>query len=294
MIFLSSSLRGGHLRPDRLALGFPHKEGFTAQATMEFTELFVIALLLFGAVLHGITGLGFPMISTMSVAILFPLPLAIALVVLPNVFINIMILLPSKRQADGQSLRTYLKKYTPLIVAGIIGCILGVVLLKKSPLDWLYLLLGLATLFYVFYTLFGQRGKSPPSVPQPPKNNYLKMLFFGFLAGVVGGATNAMSSILMIYLLSASNDKNEIVKTSNFCFLLAKIVQIILLSNEFSQLEARALWAMGMVTLLSVSALFIGIKIRDKLSIRLFKRVVLGMLFLLSLRALWQAFSLMV
>lgn len=119
-------------------------------------------------------------------------------------------------------------------------------------------------------------------------------LFFGFLAGVVGGATNAMSSILMIYLLSASNDKNEIVKTSNFCFLLAKIVQIILLSNEFSQLEARALWAMGMVTLLSVSALFIGIKIRDKLSIRLFKRVVLGMLFLLSLRALWQAFSLMV
>lgn len=259
---------------------------------MDIIEIFVVILLLFGAALHGVTGLGFPMISTMSVAILFPLPLAVALVILPNVFINIMVLLPSKKSSDAVGVHYCVKKYAPLIVASFIGCVIGVVLLKELSLAWLYLFLGLATLFYIFYTLFGQK-KLNSHTPQHSNNNTLKMLFFGFLAGVIGGATNAMSSILMMYLLSVSDDKNEIVKTSNFCFLLAKIVQFVLLKDEFSQLDAHALSAIPIVTLLSVTALLVGISIRDKLSIQLFKRFVLGMLLVLSLRALWRAFNLM-
>lgn len=63
-----------------------------------------------------------------------------------------------------------------------------------------------------------------------------------------------------------------------------------MLRNEFSQLDSRALWAIPIITLLSMGALLVGIKIRDKLSIQLVKRLVLGMLLVLSLRALWRAF----
>ncbi len=257
---------------------------------MELIEIIMIVLLLLGAVLHGVTGLGFPMISTMSVAILFPLPLAVALVVLPNVFINIMVLLPSKQSPDTFGVGFYVKKYWLLVASSFIGCLIGVMLLKRLSLSWLYLFLASATLFYIFYTLFGQ-GKSA-ATHLSVENSTGKQLILGALAGVVGGATNAMSSILMMYLLAASDNKNEIVKTSNFCFLLAKIVQILLLKDQLLHLDARALWALPIVTLLSVLALWGGMTIRHSISVVFFKRCVLAMLAVLSLRALWQAFAL--
>lgn len=260
---------------------------------MEITEILVLTLLLLGAVLHGVTGLGFPMISTMSVAILFPLPVAVALVILPNIVINLMVLMPSKATTT-KGVRYCVNKYQWLMLASFVGCVIGVLLLKKLPLFWLYIFLSVATLFYVFYTLFGQRNQVITFQAKNERGDKKRMIFFGLLAGIVGGATNAMSSILMMYLLASSNDKNEIIKTSNICFLLAKIVQIFLLKDEILQLGQQVLGAVMLVTLLSIIALFLGINLRNRLSITLFKRFVLLMLFLLSLRALWRAFSLMV
>ncbi len=158
-------------------------------------------------------------------------------------------------------------------------------------MSWMYLLLSLATLFYVFYTFFKKKKKIQHHGGL--KNNNLKMISFGCLAGIVGGATNAMSSILMMYLLAASNNKNEIVKTSNFCFFLAKIIQIILLNDELSNLDGKELWAIPVITVLSTAALFVGIKIRDRISIEIFKKFVLIMLLALSLRAGWIAVALL-
>lgn len=250
-------------------------------------EILVFGLLILGAVLHGVTGLGFPIVSTMSVAIIYPLPVAIALIAFPNIIINFIVLLPSKNNDEEVGLFFAVRKFWLLVLSTVIGCIIGVLLLKELPLGWLYLLLSLATLFYVFYTFFNAQK----TVKQHGEwqNSTLKMLVFGGLAGVVGGATNAMSSILMMYLLAASNNKSEIVKVSNFCFLLAKIVQIALLKDELSNLGTSALWVLPLITVVSVAALFIGIKIRDKISIALFKKFVLIMLLLLSLRAGWSA-----
>lgn len=255
------------------------------------TELLVVGLLMFGAVLHGVTGLGFPMISTMSVAIIFPLPTAIALVVLPNVVINLAILAPSKTLNRKDGVIFFAKKHWLLIVSSVVGCIAGVVVLKHSPMSWMYLLLSLATLFYIFYSLFGGSNKALEN--DDLKNNKASMIGFGGLAGVVGGATNAMSSILMMYLLAASDNKNEIVKTSNLCFLLAKIVQIVFLQQELTQLGARELLAIPVITIMSMLALYLGIKLRDRISIVLFKKFVLIMLLGLSIQAGWRAFTLL-
>ncbi len=260
------------------------------------TEVLVGLLLISGAVLHGVTGLGFPMISTMSVAIMYHLPVAIALVVLPNVIINMMVLVPRKNAPREEGIIFFIQKFWPLMVSSVIGCVIGVMLLKQLPMQWMYLLLSTATLFYIFYTLYNNRkGRAKAvvtvqsDISSHQRYNHLQMIFFGGLAGIIGGATNAMSSVLMMYLLAHSDNKNEIVKTSNFCFLLAKIVQIILLKDELANMESQAIWALLIITLLSVIALFIGIRIRDKISIEIFKKFVLLMLLVLALRAAWKA-----
>ncbi len=254
-------------------------------------DIVVVVLLVLGAILHGVTGLGFPMVSTMSVAIIFPLPVAIVLVTFPNVVINLMVLAPGKRGRARQGILFFIGKYRLMILSSFVGCIAGVLLLKTLPMGWMYLLLSIATLFYVFYTFFNRKislTRDKKSHGQL-KHNGLKMVFFGGLAGVVGGATNAMSSIMMMYLLAASDNKNEIVKTSNFCFLLAKIVQIVMLKDELTALDGKALWALPLVTMLSTAALFVGIVVRDRISIIIFKRMVLIMLLTLSARAAWNA-----
>ncbi len=258
-----------------------------------FTEILVIVLLIFASVLHGITGMGFPMISTMSVALIFPLPVAVALVVLPNVIINIMVLMPSKHNPRDGGLVCYIKKYWQLIVSSVLGSIIGVLLLKALPTAWLYLLLSASTLFYVFYTLLKQKKGSVEKKLQPIRHNRLKMVVFGLLAGMIGGATNAMSSILMMYLLAVSDNKNEIVKTSNLCFLLAKVIQIMLLKDELLGLEAKALWAIPIVTLFGAVMLLVGIKIRDKISIKGFKQIILLILVVLAFKAGWNALQLL-
>ncbi len=257
-------------------------------------EVLVIVLLMFASVLHGITGMGFPMVSTMSVALIFPLPVAVALVVLPNVIINLMVLMPSKNNhANNSGLIDCVQKYWQLIISSVLGSVVGVMLLKALPTAWLYLLLSASTLFYVFYTLFNKKKMDVNNKLPTVEYNRSKMVVFGLLAGVIGGATNAMSSILMMYLLAVSHNKDEIVKTSNLCFLLAKVIQIMLLKDELLGLDARALWAIPMVTLFGALMLFVGIKIRDRISIAVFKNIILLMLVVLALKAGWNAVQLL-
>lgn len=255
-------------------------------------DILVVALLMFGAMLHGITGLGFTILSTMSVAIIFPLPSAILLVALPNFFINLMTLLPSKTDTQQESLVFLAKKFWLLITSSIVGGLIGVALLKTLPLGWMYLLLSSATLFYVVHTFLGHR-KEQFFTQKNAYKSQLSMIFFGVLSGIVGGATNAMSSILMMYLLAVSDNKTEIIKTSNVCFLLAKVVQVALLMDELSELDTKALWSLPVVTLLSIVALFAGIKMRENISIELFKKIVLIILMILSLRSGVNAFTLL-
>ncbi len=213
-----------------------------------------------------------------------------------------MVLAPRKNAPKEEGIIFFIQKFWLLIVSSVIGCVIGVMLLKQLPMQWMYLLLSNATLFYIFYTLYNNRKSKIKRVATPEqtdisshqKYNHLQMIFFGGLAGIIGGATNAMSSVLMMYLLAHSNNKNEIIKTSNFCFLLAKIVQIILLKDELANMESQAIWVLLIITVLSVVALFVGIRIRDKMSIEIFKKFVLLMLLVLSLRAAWRAIVLFV
>lgn len=75
---------------------------------------------------------------------------------------------------------------------------------------------------------------------------------FGSLAGIIGGATNAMSPILMMYLFSETDTKHKIVKVSNICYFLGKIVQIFLLSDEVLAFNTGELLVLIAITLISV------------------------------------------
>gem|GEM_PF-141579 len=252
------------------------------ESVLLLLELIVFAI---AATLHGLTGLGFPMIGTIALAMLFPLPKAIALMAFPSLILNVMVLMTNTTQSFSLELRYYAKKYGLLALTSLIGSIIGVRLLLIVPAGYVYLLMAAVTLYFVINGYLSQKGMIQGlRIP----TTMLSMIGFGLAAGIIGGATNAMSPILMMYLFSKTDDKHEIVKASNICYFLSKLVQVVLLKGQILAFGRLDIITLVMTSTASIIFLMVGIWLRNKVSNQKFKTAIYLILLLLSIKVAWS------
>lgn len=166
---------------------------------MDKTDLFTLLICVLAAVLHGLSGFGFPMISTAALSLVYPLSTAVAMVIIPCILMNLSMLKTAQQNSFIKTLKDYLTRYWLLIGASLIGSLIGVNLLIKVPEGYLKIMLGIVMLLYVI----DQFRHKPLQISASLQN----MLLFGLLAGIIGGATNAMAPFLMMYLLSTRHQK---------------------------------------------------------------------------------------
>ncbi|HHY5298153.1 TPA: sulfite exporter TauE/SafE family protein [Neisseria meningitidis] len=233
------------------------------------------------AILHGITGMGFPMLGTTALAFIMPLSKVVALVALPSLLMSLLVLCSNNKKGFWQEIVYYLKTYKLLAIGSVVGSILGVKLLLILPVSWLLLLMAIITLYYSVNGILNVCAKAKNI--QVVANNK-NMVLFGFLAGIIGGSTNAMFPILLIFLLSETENKNRIVKSSNLCYLLAKIVQIYMLRDQYWLLNKSEYGLIFLLSVLSVIGLYVGIRLRTKISPNFFKMLIFIVLLVLALK----------
>nr|WP_101175067.1 sulfite exporter TauE/SafE family protein [Neisseria meningitidis] len=233
------------------------------------------------AILHGITGMGFPMLGTTALAFIMPLSKVVALVALPSLLMSLLVLCSNNKKGFWQEIVYYLKTYKLLAIGSVVGSILGVKLLLILPVSWLLLLMAIITLYYSVNGILNVCAKAKNI--QVVANNK-NMVLFGFLAGIIGGSTNAMSPILLIFLLSETENKNRIVKSSNLCYLLAKIVQIYMLRDQYWLLNKSEYGLIFLLSVLSVIGLYVGIRLRTKISPNFFKMLIFIVLLVSALK----------
>ena len=247
------------------------------------TLLYVLQLIVFAvaSLLHGLTGMGFPMLGTIALAMLLPLPKAIAIMAFPSLIMNFIVLITNNSKGIWAEIVYYSKKYWLLALTSLIGSIIGVKLLLYVPAGVVYLLMALVTLYYVIDGYLSNKGIIKGlRIP----TGTVSLMVFGAVAGIVGGATNAMSPILMMYLFSNTNNKHEIVKASNICYLLSKIVQVIMLKDQILSFSSRELTTLAILTTVSIVFLFIGIKLRSRVSNAKFRNAIYLILLFLSIK----------
>lgn len=245
-------------------------------------SLIVVAL---ASVLHGLTGMGFPLIATPALATSLPLAYAIALLAIPTLILNALVVF--KKETHTTTNITLLKHYWLLALTSVIGSIIGVKLLFVIPLVYINMMMAVVILYYATQGLLALYGIIQPiTVP----TGRLSMASFGLLSGLIGGATNAMSPILLMYLLNKTEDKSEIAKASNLCYLLAKIVQITLLWHEFVNFDKKAWGLLGLITALSIIGLMIGTRLRNKISQHFFRQLVYIVLLIIGFKVAYVGF----
>ena len=246
-------------------------------------NIFLLLVFAAAALLHGISGIGFPLVTTTAVASNHPLSYAIILVMFPALIMNGMSWLIGGDRGMWQNLVYYGKKYWLLALMSLSGSLVGAKLLIWVNSAYLLLLLAVAIAFYVLTSLRGTPIRLPNTQPV--------LIGVGLMAGIIGGATNAMSPILLMYLLSASDDKHTITKVGNMCYFLGKIAQIIILREPIMALSGADWRLIALLTVLSIVGLLIGIRLRHHLPQARFRQLILVILALLGLRVGWQGIT---
>ena len=249
----------------------------------DFEQLLLPFIFAVGSLLHGITGIGVTLVTTGSLASMYPLQRAIILTIFPSFALNLMTWLIGGERSVWGNFTYYLKHYWLLALMSLLGSILGVKLLMWVDSSYILLLLAAVIAFYVISNALGKKIILPATTPV--------LIATGLIAGIVGGSTNAMSTILLMYLLGSTDDKNTIAKVGNMCYLLGKVAQIIVLRDSLIALPTSDWLLIGLVTTVSVIFLLFGIRLRHYLSQHRFRQLVLVILTVLGLRVGWQGIT---
>ncbi len=242
--------------------------------------LIVLAVFALASLLHGISGIGVTLVTTTALASIYPLPQAIVLVIFPSLLLNAMTWLAGGGRSVWQNFIYYGRRYWLLALMSLLGSLLGAKLLLWIDSAYILLLLAVVIGYYVISSVLGKQIRLPNTKPV--------LIIVGLSAGIIGGATNAMSTILLMYLLSATDDKNTVAKVGNMCYFLGKIAQIIVLREPIMALSGAEWQLIALLCIVSVVALLIGIRLRRYLPQARFRQLILWILAILGVRVGWQ------
>ncbi len=226
------------------------------------SELLIVAafIFFFAAFIHGSIGFGFPMVATPLLALVTDIHTAIILTLIPTLLVNLASIV-----SEGNILHA-LRCHLPLALLAMAGSAIGTLALIFTNSHVFEALLGLVIIAY----LLSERIKIDLSwVCIYPR---LSKIFFGISAGILGGLTNVMAPILIIYSLESKHTKSEIIQASNFSFMFGKTVQLVLFSIYGKYNLSEISTSLIMLVVVSL-ALYIGIKIKNNINVNTYKRV---------------------
>ena len=212
----------------------------------------------FAAMIHGAIGVGFPLVATPLLTLTTDIRTAIVLLIIPNIAINIASIVNGKKWVES------IERFWPLAIYGMIGSLIGTRLLVVVPADFFRPVLALMLVLYLNADRMGIRF---PWIRKYPR---FALAFWGLLAGILGGTVNVMLPALVIYTLERGMEKNAMIHVFNMCFLLGKLTQGAVLVHA-GLVTANVLLLSIPLSILALTALFLGMRIRDRIPLQAYR-----------------------
>lgn len=241
------------------------------------TLIYIISAFFISAFLKSLTGLGFSTICLGFLAVVLDIKLAILLVILPSLTSNLLVMLQSGRFIEA------LQRFWLLYLSAIPGLILGIWFLGKSDNEIPKAVLG------VLLFLYGVWGLTNGLMIITKKHEKQLSLPVGFVSGLANGITGSQIMPIMPYLLSLKLDRDLFVQTINSAFTLNSLIMILGLAN-------LGIITVPMVTLSAAGILpvalgvYLGGKIRKRVSEDVFRKMVLILFLFLGLNLIARSF----
>jgi uncharacterized membrane protein YfcA len=231
----------------------------------------VALVLAFAGMVQGALGLGFPMLATPMIAATTDMRTAVILVLLPCVATTVTNIVMS-----GRFLPT-LRRYWFMPLCMLAGAALGARLFVAYPAFPYALLLAGVILLYLYLDHLGRVEWA-----LVPRHRVASGVGFGLLAGLSEGTANIAAPPLLMYLFSLGVERNAFVQILNLCFTVGKPTQMAILT-----IEGGVTWTQWAATLplaaLATATTVAGIKKRDRIDAKSYRRWLLRLLFGIAL-----------
>ncbi|MFL2769895.1 MAG: sulfite exporter TauE/SafE family protein [Rhodospirillaceae bacterium] len=229
-----------------------------------------------GGLTKGTFGLGMPMLALPVLVFVVPYQIAVALFVIPNITANLQQALHQGRWKNN--LRRYLWLILPMLVTILFSVQILVRIEQKTGL----LILGLISLVFVvtqaFPIKFGFRASW---------ERWLNPLV-GVAAGALCGISGLYGPILIVYLMAQRLPKEEFVSALSLMYLMGSIpLAAGLASAGFLTGEVVATSFAGAAIIGFM--ILIGKRFRDRLNEARYRKLILGLLFLIGCTLLRRA-----
>lgn len=147
----------------------------------------VVLLVVAAGALNGIAGFGFAVVGTLVLAAALDPATAVAFMILPMFAVNVALVGDLSRR----ELRRCGRRFAPLLVAGVVGTIAGMVVLDRLPAAPVRVVLGVVALGFVATT---QQVVRLPTLSRAADRCAVEtptaMAAVGLVSGVLFGATN--------------------------------------------------------------------------------------------------------
>jgi uncharacterized membrane protein YfcA len=230
----------------------------------------VLLVLLFAALLKGVTGLGFSTLSLPILVLFMEPPVAIALVLLPSLYSNFAVM------NSPENLRIAFIRFWPLYLASLPGLLTGFALLISVDAAISRAVLGGVLVVYALWSLLA------PPLTCPARLAAWLAVPVGFVTGLINGLTGSQVMPVLAYMLALGIDKTLLVPAINLSFTLSSLVMLVLLGgNGLASADqlGTALLAIPLVAL----GIHLGSRFRCRLPEANYRRAVLLVLLVTGL-----------
>lgn len=246
-------------------------EWIPALETATAWHLAAVAVIIFcAALIHGVLGLGFPLVATPLLAMLTDVRTAMLVLLIPTVCINVASIL-----SIGQW-RQKIVAFWPLALFGGLGSIVGTYLLVITNPSPYKLLLAASIVLYLNMHRMGLR------LSWLARHLWIAMAVFGLVAGLLAGTVNVMVPALVVFALEMKLAPKTMVQVFNFCFLVGKLSQMATFTASGLFTTASLLTSLP-VALVALLALLGGFRLRHRVDAEAYRR---GLRILLAVIAL--------
>lgn len=235
-------------------------------------EWAIPALVVFAAAFtQSLTGFGSALVAMAVLPALIGIRTATPLVALLAMTLEGLLLIRYREAVN-------LRQVWPLLATSALGIPAGVLALRHVEERVVMVALGLVIAGYALYALINPRL---PRLDHPAWAGV-----FGFVAGVLGGAYNTSGPPVVVYASAQGWTPSQFKGNLQGFFLVSDGLVILghLLSGNLTG-QVLYLYAVAIPALLLGA--FLGARLDRRLNPAVFRKVVLGLLFIVGLRLLW-------
>ena len=240
-----------------------------------FVVLLIVGSTFAGGIIKGATNLGLNLLAVPALAPIVGVPTAVLTIFIAKTVSDVVMLLES-RGADGFR---EARRVSGFLIAGFTGVFAGTMLLASLDRTILFLILGG---FLLSYVLLQARERI---LAIPPGHERVWAPIAGGLSGLCQGVTGAAGPTTAVYMLSLRLTPREFVFLTSVIFLTIDAGQFagILYMDLY---DATRLFYAAVAFVPVMAGTWVGIRLRNRLSSKGFRRAILAILFVMGLNLL--------